>query len=174
MEVRLTSRCSAPRKDQDEPKHANIPDVLCGAQLAHSAPPFDIHAVSCSQTRVTELTLLLPRPVTAQNLRLDRCLNKTRSSHALFSTSLTCVNGALVAQTWIELLDANLKPGLKLLSLVVTGQLNKMLLCMDVSNQRRRRGGARGVGGVRIFLSFTACWLLQVFRLQTVSSTHSV
>lgn len=47
-------RCSAPRKDQDEPRRANIRGALCGAQYPRSAPPFDIHEVSCSRTRVRE------------------------------------------------------------------------------------------------------------------------
>lgn len=67
-------RCSAPEKRRA--KVPNIRDVLCGAQLPPSAPPFDIHEVSCSQTRVRELTLLLSRSVAAHNLCLDRCLNK--------------------------------------------------------------------------------------------------
>lgn len=53
---RRKCRCSAPRKDQDEPKRTNIRYALCGAQFPRSAPPFDIHEVSCSQTRVRELT----------------------------------------------------------------------------------------------------------------------
>lgn len=52
---------------------------------------------------------LLSEPVTAHNLCLDRRLNKTRPSDGVFSMSLTTVNGAVVAQTSIELRDANLK-----------------------------------------------------------------